>query len=162
MDFDDTPAEAEFRAEARAWLLANAPAKGSPEDFSTGAIERTMDPAEFLDRTKAWQRTLVEAGWAGITWPTEYGGRGGTAIQSVIWNQEASQFGVTVNAFAVGIGMTGPTLLRHGTKEQKDRYLPPMLDQYLPAAPGEYQLRSSGVTVIDPDYLSTWELHARQ
>lgn len=43
-----------------------------------------------------------------------------------------------------------------------ERYLPPMLDQYLPAAPGEYQLRSSGVTVIDPDYLSTWELHARQ
>lgn len=127
VDFDDTPAEAEFRAEARAWLLAHAPAKGSPDDFSIGAIERTMDPEEFLERTKAWQRTLVEAGWAGITWPTEYGGRSGTAIQSVIWNQEAGQFGVAVNAFAVGIGMTGPTLLRHGTQAQKDRYLPPML-----------------------------------
>ena len=127
VDFEDTPAEAEFRAEARTWLLTNAPAKGSPDDFSTGAIEGTMDPAEFLERTKAWQRTLVDAGWAGITWPTEHGGRGGTAIQSVIWGQEAGQFGIAVNTFAVGIGMAGPTLLRHGTDAQKLRYLRPML-----------------------------------
>ena len=85
MDFDDTPQEAEFRAEARAWLEAHAPAKGSPEDFSTGMLEGTMDPAEFMRRVKAWQHVLVEEGWAGITWPTRYGGRGGTSIQSSIF-----------------------------------------------------------------------------
>ena len=127
MDFDDTPQEAEFRAEARAWLEAHAPAKGSPEDFSTGMLEGTMDPAEFMRRVKAWQHVLVEEGWAGITWPTRYGGRGGTSIQSSIFTQEASRFGVTTASFAVGIGMAGPTIMRHGTEEQKDRYLGPML-----------------------------------
>jgi alkylation response protein AidB-like acyl-CoA dehydrogenase len=127
VDFDDTPEEAAFRAEARAWLVANAPAKGSPEDFSTGMLEGTMDPKEFMERVKAWQRQLVDAGWAGITWPKKYGGRGGTAMQAAIWTQEASQFGVATTTFAVGIGMAGPTIMRHGTEEQKDRYLPPML-----------------------------------
>jgi len=69
----------------------------------------------------------VEEGWAGITWPTRYGGRGGTSIQSSIFTQEASRFGVTTASFAVGIGMAGPTIMRHGTEEQKDRYLGPML-----------------------------------
>ena len=127
MDFDDSSEEAAFRAEARTWLRANAPVKGSAEDFSTGFLEATISPEEFLRRTKAWQRTLVDAGWAGITWPTAYGGRGGTAMQSVIWGQESGQYGVAVNTFAVGIAMAGPTILRHGTDEQKARYLRPML-----------------------------------
>ena len=127
MDFDDTPEEAAFRAEARAWLEANAPAKGGPEDFSTGFLERTMPEAEFHRRVKAWQELLVDEGWAAITWPKAYGGRGGTSMQNVIWGQEAGQFGVTVNNYAVGIGMAGPTILRHGTEEQKQRYLRPML-----------------------------------
>ena len=127
MDFDDTPEEAAFRSDARSWLTAHAPAKGSEEDFSRGFVEGTIDADEFMRRTKAWQRTLVDAGWAGITWPVEYGGGGGTPMQSVIWGQEASQFGVAVNTFAVGIGMAGPTILRHGTPDQKARFLRPML-----------------------------------
>ena len=127
VDFDDTPEEAAFRAEARAWLQANAPVKGGPDDFSTGFLEGTIAPEEFAARAKAWQRTLVDAGWAGITWPTEYGGRGGRPMDSVIWNHEANQYGVAVNTFAVGIGMAGPTILRHGTPAQKERYLRPML-----------------------------------
>jgi alkylation response protein AidB-like acyl-CoA dehydrogenase len=127
VDFDDTPSEAAFRTEARAWLAAHAPAKGGPDDFSTGALEGTMAPEEFMRRCKEWQALLVDEGWAGITWPKEFGGRGGTAIQSVIWGQEAGQYGVAVNTFAVGIGMAGPTILRHGTPEQKERYLRPML-----------------------------------
>ncbi|MBK6855358.1 MAG: acyl-CoA dehydrogenase family protein [Microthrixaceae bacterium] len=127
MDFDDTPQEAEFRAEARAWLEAHAPAKGSPEDFSTGMLEGTMDPAEFMRRVKEWQHVLVDGGWAGITWPTRYGGRGATSLQSSIFTQEASRFGVSTASFAVGIGMAGPTIMRHGTEEQKERYLRPML-----------------------------------
>jgi alkylation response protein AidB-like acyl-CoA dehydrogenase len=127
VDFDDTPEEASFRTEARAWLVANAPAKGSDGDFSTGFLEGTIPPDEFMRRAKAWQSLLVDQGWAGITWPKPYGGRGGTAMQSVIWGQEASQFGVGVNQFAVGIGMAGPTILRHGTDAQKERFLRPML-----------------------------------
>ncbi|CAN5602801.1 acyl-CoA dehydrogenase family protein [soil metagenome] len=127
MDFDDTPEEASFRTEARAWLEAHAPAKGSPDDFSTGFLEGTISPEVFMERTKAWQRLLVDEGWAGITWPKAHGGRGGRPMESVIWGQEANQFGVAVNTFAVGIGMAGPTILRHGTDEQKARYLRPML-----------------------------------
>jgi acyl-CoA dehydrogenase len=127
VDFDDTPEEASFRAEARTWLVANAPAKGSPDDFSTGFVEGTIDPDEFLRRAKTWQAFLVDEGWAGITWPREHGGRGGTSMQQVIWGQEAGQFGVAVNTFAVGIGMAGPTILRHGNDEQKARFLRPML-----------------------------------
>ena len=127
MDFDDTPAEAAFRAEARAWLDAHAPAKGSPEDFSGGFLEGTADVAEHVRAAQAWQRLLFDDGWAGITWPTEYGGRGGSAVESMIWNQEMGRYGVTVGPFAVGIGMAGPTILRHGTDAQKDRFLPPLL-----------------------------------
>jgi alkylation response protein AidB-like acyl-CoA dehydrogenase len=127
VDFDDTPDETSFRTEARAWLTANAPAKGGPDDFSTGFLEGTMGPDEFMARAKAWQRLLVDEGWAGITWPVAYGGRGGTAMHSVIWGQEAGRFGVAVNTFAVGIGMAGPTVLRHGTDDQKARFLRPML-----------------------------------
>ncbi len=127
MDFDDTPEEAAFRDEARAWLSQHAPAKGSEDDFSTGFLEGSMDPDEFMERAKAWQRLLVDEGWAGITWPAAFGGRGGTAMQSVIWGQEAGAYGVAVNTFAVGIGMAGPTILRHGTDEQKARFLRPML-----------------------------------
>ncbi len=69
VDFDDTPDEAAFRIEARTWLEAHAPAKGGPDDFSTGFVEGSMDPDEFMERAKAWQRLLVDEGWAGITWP---------------------------------------------------------------------------------------------
>ncbi len=127
VDFDDTPDEAAFRTEVRTWLADNAPAKGSPDDFSTGFVEGRIEPDEFMRMAKAWQGFLVDEGWAGITWPKAYGGRGGTSMHSVIWGQEANQFGVAVNTFAVGIGMAGPTILRHGNDEQKSRFLPPML-----------------------------------
>jgi alkylation response protein AidB-like acyl-CoA dehydrogenase len=127
VDFDDTPEEAAFRAEARAWLDTHAPRKGSTGDFSSGFLESTMSDEEFHGRVKAWQELLVEHNWAGITWPAKYGGRGGTAMQSSIWSQEAGAYGVTVNNYPVGIGMAGPTIMRHGTSEQKERFLRPML-----------------------------------
>ena len=127
MDFDDTPAEAAFRAEARAWLDAHAPAKGGPDDFSEGYLAGDVDPHAHVERAKEWQRLLFDHGWAGITWPTEYGGRGLSAVESMIWNQEMGRYGVTVGPFAVGIGMAGPTILRHGTDAQRKRFLRPML-----------------------------------
>jgi alkylation response protein AidB-like acyl-CoA dehydrogenase len=78
-------------------------------------------------RCKEWQRTLSEGGWAGITWPVAYGGRGATPTEAALFAQEQSRFDVTTGVFAVGIGMVGPTLIAHGTPEQKQRFLGPML-----------------------------------
>jgi len=127
VDFDDTPEEAAFRAEARAWLEANAIPKGHPDDFSAGIWTSAYGEEEYVARCRAWQRTLYEGGWAGITWPKEAGGRGGRPIEQAIFNQEQARFGVSSAAFAIAIGMVGPTILVHGTPEQQARFLPAML-----------------------------------
>jgi len=125
MDFDDTPEEAAFRAEARAWLAEHA-------DPITDATPRRSpwgggDETGHIQRSKAWQRTLYDGGWAGITWPKQYGGRAASAVESAIFAQEQGRFDVSPGIFAVGIGMVGPTLIAHGTPAQKDRYLDTML-----------------------------------
>ena len=127
MDFDDTPEEAALRAEARAWLEANAIPKGHPEDFSAGIWTSAYTEDVYVARCRAWQRRLAEGGWAGITWPREVGGRGGRPIEAAIFNQEQARFGVSNGVFAIAIGMVGPTILAHGTPEQQRRYLPAML-----------------------------------
>ncbi len=122
MDFDDSPAEAAFRAEARTWLQENAkPLDG--HRFSPWAD----NGAEHVRACKAWQRTLFDAGWAGITWPTEFGGRGATSIEGAVFTQEQARFDVSAGVFAVGIGMVGPTLIAHGSAEQQQRYLGALL-----------------------------------
>ena len=125
MDFDDTPAEAAFRAAARDWLTANA----KPVDATQGHRSNPWgdDEAEHVRACKAWQRTLYDGGWAGITWPKDYGGRGANAIEAAIFNQEQAKFDVSAGVFAVGIGMVGPTLIAHGTADQKTRYLDALL-----------------------------------
>lgn len=127
MDFEDTPDEAAFRAEARAWLEAAAIPKGHPDDFSAGMWSADYSEDTYVRRCRAWQGVLAEDRWAGITWPTAYGGRGGRPIEAAIFSQEQARFGVSNGVFAIAIGMVGPTLLAHGTDEQKQRYLPPML-----------------------------------
>ena len=128
MDFDDTPEEAAFRAEARAWLEAHAEplsteVKRSPH---LGSEDPEHDAAH-VRACKAWQRTLYDGGWAGITWPKEHGGRGGTAMEQAIFNQEQGRFDVATGVFAVGIGMVGPTLMAHGTEAQKEQHLDALL-----------------------------------
>jgi alkylation response protein AidB-like acyl-CoA dehydrogenase len=127
VDFDDTPEEAAFRAEARAWLGANAVPKGHPDDFSAGIWTSAYTEDVYVKRCREWQGRLAEGGWAGITWPRAYGGRGGRPIEAAIFNQEQARFGVSNGVFAIAIGMVGPTLLAHGTDEQQARYLPAML-----------------------------------
>jgi alkylation response protein AidB-like acyl-CoA dehydrogenase len=122
MDFDDTPGEAEVRAAARRWLEANA----KPLDPSAPRTGNG-DEAEHVRRCKEWQRTLYDGGWAGLTWPVEYGGRGASPIEAAIFNQEQARFEVSTGVFAVGIGMVGPTLIAHGSAAQKARYLDPLL-----------------------------------
>ncbi len=124
MDFQDTPEEAAFRAEVRDWLKANAqPSTGEGE----GLFSERDDDAEYLARSRAWQAKKFDAGWAGITWPKEYGGRGGTPIQQIIWSQEAAHYDAPDGVFGIGIGMGGPTVMAHGTDELKARLLPRLL-----------------------------------
>ncbi|MGE4605958.1 MAG: acyl-CoA dehydrogenase family protein [Myxococcota bacterium] len=124
MDFEDTPEEAAFRAEARAWLDANADLR-DPDEPPHGMLE--SEGGGGVARAQAWQAKKADAGWACITWPKEYGGRAATSIQSVIWNQEEARYRTAPNIFGIGQGMLGPTIMTHGTQEQKDRYIQPML-----------------------------------
>ena len=126
MHIGDSPEEAAFRAEARAWLEANAAPKGHPEDFSVGAFG-DLDEDDYVERARKWQRTLHDGGWAALGWPVSAGGQGRPPICQSIFNQEQAAFGVTSGPFVIAIGMVGPTLLRHGTPEQQARYLPAML-----------------------------------
>ena len=119
MDLNDTPEQASYRAEARAWLEANKdqapPRSGSSEDTA------------YTDARRAWQGKLAEAGLAAVTWPTEFGGRGLGPIEQVTVNQEISRAQVPGILDVIGIGMLGPCLIAHGSEEQKTRYLGPML-----------------------------------
>jgi alkylation response protein AidB-like acyl-CoA dehydrogenase len=119
MDLNDTPQQAEYRQQARAWLdehRAEAPSRqGSSED-----------PA-YIDARRAWQRQLAQAGLAAVAWPPEYGGRGLGPVEQVTVNQEISRAGVPGILDVIGIGMLGPCLIAHGSEEQKARHLGPML-----------------------------------
>jgi alkylation response protein AidB-like acyl-CoA dehydrogenase len=119
LDLRDTPEQAEYRARARAWLQAHRdqapPRNGSYEDRA------------YVDRRRAWQRALAEAGLAAVTWPGEFGGRGLGPIEQVTVNQEISRAEVPGILDVIGIGMLGPCLIAHGSDEQKSRHLGPML-----------------------------------
>jgi alkylation response protein AidB-like acyl-CoA dehydrogenase len=122
MNFDESPEDATFRREVRAWLTERAKPRTGLGDWSLD-----HEHPDYVGRCKEWQHTLYEGGWGAITWPKEYGGRGESAWHQTIFNQEAARFDVSVGAFAVGIGMCGPTLIAHGSEEQKLRHLGAML-----------------------------------
>ena len=123
MDFQDSPEEAAFREEVRAWLKANAQLSAG----EAGMLSESGDEAEYQRKSQEWQAKKFDAGWAGITWPKEYGGRGGTPIQQIIWSQEAAHYDAPESIFTIGIGMGGPTLMSHGSDELKTRLLPRLL-----------------------------------
>lgn len=116
MDFNDTPEEAEFRAEARAFLSQHLKPK-TPGALRSGGRE------DFLARAKAWQKIKAEGGFAQITWPKEMGGRGGTVMQQVIWGQEEAKFDAPTGPFAIGLGMCIPTVIAFGSDAHKQRYV---------------------------------------
>ena len=121
MDFNDTPEEAAFRNEAQTWLDANAELS-RPDDPPGDLLGERATP-EVVAAAQAWQKKKADGGWACLTWPKEYGGREATAIQSVIWNQEEQRYKTPPNIFGIGLGMCGPTILTHGTEDQKTRWL---------------------------------------
>ena len=125
----DSPEEKAFRDEVTAWLEANAARYVQPPIAPSAIVAEWTEEEEEarLEEAKDWQRTKYDAGWAGITWPTEYGGRGGTPIQAVIFGQEESDFDVPKDALVVGLGWCGPAVMLLGTEEQRQRFLPPLL-----------------------------------
>ncbi|MBI2705992.1 MAG: acyl-CoA dehydrogenase family protein [Actinobacteria bacterium] len=129
MDFDDTPEDAAFRTEARAFLEAHAPRKtGTDADWSRGAMaEHPDEQAVYHKRCQEWQATLYDNGWAGIAWPKAFGGRGGTPAQQIIFNQEAARYDVTSGFVGAAQHLVGPPLMRHGSPEQHARHLGPLL-----------------------------------
>ena len=125
MDLDDTPEQAAYRAQVRGWLdehKREAPIVGDPTH--PDAIE---DEQQIIAARRAWQGKLAEGGLAGVTWPKEYGGQGLGPIEQVICNQEIARAKVPGILDAIGVGMLGPTIIAHGTEEQKARHLGPML-----------------------------------
>ena len=119
MDLNLTTDELQFRDELRAWLASNV-----PEEWDEVREESLEERFDFL---KSWQRKLYEAGWAGISWPKEYGGRGASLMQQVIFWQEMAQAGAPPMANVLGLGIIGPTIIAFGTEAQKKRFLKKIL-----------------------------------
>src|SRR5215212_11639371 len=115
MDLTLSPSEEAFRDELRVWLADNHPGP-VPEDETYGF--------EFRRR---WQAKLHAGGWAGISWPKEYGGRGATLIEQAIFSEEMVRANAPSPANVLGLVMGGPVVIHHGTDEQKQRYLEPIL-----------------------------------
>ena len=116
MDLTFNEAETAFREELRAWLRDNAPGD-----------EPTGDEDAIYAFRRDWQRRMADAGWAGVHWPKEYGGRGATLTQSAIYFEELGRAGAPLPANVLGLLLGGPTLMVWGTDEQKERYLHPIL-----------------------------------
>ncbi len=124
MDFNDSPEEAAYRAKVRKFLDANATLRDPNK--SKGNV---LDEAEgdVIDKAKAWQALKTEAGWACLRWPKEFGGQEASAMESVIFGQEESRYDLPPSIYGIGHGMLGPTIMAHGTEEQKQRFLPDMV-----------------------------------
>jgi alkylation response protein AidB-like acyl-CoA dehydrogenase len=130
MDFDDTPAEAAFRAEVRAFIENECPPgirrRGFRAAFGGGGWDDIhMDRAEYFARNGEWVKKLADRGWIAPAWPKEYGGAGMTVMEQFIFSQEMSLSGAPRGGnFGIGTGWAGPTIILYGDDEQKQTYLP--------------------------------------
>ncbi|MGH2976989.1 MAG: acyl-CoA dehydrogenase family protein, partial [Gaiellaceae bacterium] len=115
MDLRDTPEEAAFRAEVRAFIEQNKP-------------KAPRGPGRFGDDDRDWSRKLGEAGYAGLTWPTEYGGAGAPYSHQAIFLEESARAEAPTHLGVIGLGMAGPTIITWGTPEQKERHLAKILN----------------------------------
>ncbi|MGA4838594.1 acyl-CoA dehydrogenase family protein [Streptomyces sp. G45] len=116
MDLDFTAAEEEFRRQARAWLAAHVPRAPLP----------SLETAAGFAAHREWERELAADRWSAVTWPEEYGGRGVGLVQWLLFEEEYHRAGAPGRVSQNGISLLAPTLLAHGTPEQRARILPPM------------------------------------
>ena len=119
MDLKLTTEELAFRNELRAWLESNV-----PKDWNEWREKPLEESFPYL---RAWQRKLYEAGWAAVSWPREYGGRGAPLMQQAIFWEEMAHVQAPPMPNALGLGLIGPTIIAHGTEAQKKRYIPKIL-----------------------------------
>jgi alkylation response protein AidB-like acyl-CoA dehydrogenase len=123
IDFAQSSEEQAFRASVREWLAANL-----PDGWGTSRCPKPKDAGEKVAFARRWQRVLYDGGWSGLAWPKEYGGRALTPLQHLIFNEEYVAAGAPdMIDIGVGPGLTGPTLIHHGTEAQKQRFLGPIL-----------------------------------
>jgi alkylation response protein AidB-like acyl-CoA dehydrogenase len=118
MDLGLTEGEKKFRDELRAWLKANMPAK---------MVKTSASAEAYYDYLKNWQRTLYEGGWAGVSWPKEYGGRGASFIEQAVFQEEMALVDAPERMGTIGQGLVGPTIIAMGSEAQKKRYLAKIL-----------------------------------
>lgn len=126
MTLDDTPAQAAFRREARAWVDDNAPKALEPLLRQSAFASLKMDEADLLVEARAWQARKSRDGWACLAWPNAYGGRDASPIERVIWAQEEGLYAALSSPFLIGQGMCGPTLMAHGDAAVRAEHLPPL------------------------------------
>jgi alkylation response protein AidB-like acyl-CoA dehydrogenase len=122
MDFNYGPEDEAFRKQLRDWLDANkqhAPHRRTMFGEEGGA-------SGWEDQVR-WARKLNEGRWLAVNWPKEYGGRGASVMQTIVYNEELTRAGVMAPMIGMGIGLLGPTLIHWGNDEQKNRYLPKIL-----------------------------------
>jgi len=119
MDFKFSLEDEAFRQEFRSWLEKNI-----PYDWRDDQELHDADTPEEFERRRAWHRQLYDDGWMCIHWPQEFGGRGASLIQQVIYNQELDRAKAPPTVNFQGIARVGPTLMQWGTPEQKQRYIP--------------------------------------
>lgn len=121
MDLNYTDTERQFRDELRAWLESNIPSDWRSRSGNGYPVD------EQFAYLRAWQKKVHQGGWAGVAWPREYGGRGATVIEQVIFNEELARAGAPPMANVLGLTLIGPTIIAHGTEAQKQRFLPNIL-----------------------------------
>jgi alkylation response protein AidB-like acyl-CoA dehydrogenase len=123
MDLSVTPEQEALRADVRAWLEDNMPREWTRRVLATSDVPRP----EAYDFLRGWQRKLYEAGWVGLTWPKEYGGRGLTFMEELIVQEEMALAKAPPLLNVLGVGMAGPTIIAYGTDAQKKRYVSKIL-----------------------------------
>jgi len=133
MDWTDTPEQARFRSDVRALVEARLPeryreaaARGGPGERAWEFDRKSIDP-EARAAATAWHAALAERGWVAPHWPKEYGGGGLSPMEQFVLNQELARAGAPAVGGS-GLAMLGPTIILHGTEDQRRKYLPPILD----------------------------------
>lgn len=116
MDFNDSLQEAEFRTRARKWLQSNAP------EFADPTVDKLSED-QLVSRALAWQKRKSEAGYAAITWPVDIGGAGGSSLEAMVFAEEEARYDLPLPAFiGIGMSMAIPTIRKHGSPEQLQRF----------------------------------------